>query len=573
MATFDPAFDIEHENGVYPPAFDLQGGDTPTPSTALLFADSAAKLLNRNSPASRASVVDGSGDVTFTIYNTNSTINGTPLTGGGLVDEKDVPFGYSCPIRGGWILTEPQYPIDPDPSLNFANGMSNLFVFEGQVFEFKSGNLGAGSFAVRWSEDDGITWKQIYQGSSDDQNWYQFDFGSAGTRIVEVIGCDQTLALNGYNFDTGTTPPAAYEDATLPMVTMFGDSYVFGQNADAYDNTSGDGTNANDQNAIFGQTRVLGEYLGCLQVRNHGLRGNRFSPGQTNRSKYADRLSGGVYPTVAEALVDIDSGTVDRDLFIIPSTVNDDGPGNDGVRRTACAEAFSRLRELQPNCMIMFPVGARAPQWTESETWLDDYKNGFADVFGSSESEWIENGAYLHDGSRRDGADWTPSGAEGSSIYFGELGYDTGHPTQLGHDLLAQKYSEGAIYMAKEIVKSAVDQGFGTELFDDNWTNIGSNWTDNGNDTYTCTPDGINPSSLGLNIPEIEGGQAYVVRLTVDLSAGELRVRLGGGSNQSITSSGSYSFVLDDNSSAGLILQGMITFLGTVSNVSCRALY
>ncbi len=548
------------------------GGESVQPSTALLFAESATKILNRNSPAARASVVDGTGDVTLTIYSTDSTINGTSLSGGGLVDEKDVPFGYSCPIRGSWILTEPQDPIDPDPSLNFANGMSNLFVFEGQAFEFKGGTLGAGSFALRWSEDNGTTWKQIYNASSNDSNWYQFDFGSVDTRIVEVIGCDQTLALNGYNFDTGTTPPLAHSDPDLPMVTMFGDSYVFGQNADAPDNLSG-GSNANDQNALNGQTRKLGEYLGCLQVRNHGLRGNRFSGGQSNRSKYADRLTGGVYPTVAEALVDIDSGTVERDLFIIPSTVNDDGLSYDGERRTACAEAFSRLRELQPNCMIMFPVGARAPQWLERDEWLDDYKNGFIDTFGTTESEWIENGAYLLDGSRRDGANWTPAGAEGSLDTFGGSAYDPGHPTEIGHDLLAQKYSEGVIYMAQEIVKSATAEGFGTELFDDNFTNIGSLWTDNLDSTYTCVSDGVNPSSLGLNIPEIEGGQAYVVRVTVSDSSGELRVRLGGGDNNSITSDGDYVFVLDDNSSSGLIFQAMLTFSGTISNISCKALY
>ncbi len=531
------------------------------------FTESAIKILNRNSPGSRATVVDGTGDITVTIYDGDSTINGTALAGGGEIDERDVPFGFSCPIRGRWIITEPQDPVSPDPSINFANGMSNMFIFEGQTFEFKGAGLSPGSFAMRWSEDGGVTWKQIYQGSSDQDHWYQFDFGSVGTRIVEVIGCDQTLSINGYNFDTGSSIPLAYEDPELPMVTMFGDSYVFGQNADAYDNTSGDGTNENDQNAINGTCRKLGEYLGCLQVRNHGLRGNRFSDRQENRSSYADRISGGVYSEHAEALIDIDSGTVERDLFIIPSTVNDDGPGNDGYRKDGAELAFRRLRQLQPNCMIMFPIGARAPQWNENETWLDDYKDAFKAVFGETESEWIQNGAYLHDGSRRDGENWTPAGAEGSSVYFGELGFDTGHPTQLGHDLLAQRYSEGALYMAREIVKSAAAQGFGTELFSDNWTGIGSSWTDNGNGTYTA--DGGDNSSLALNITEITPGKAFVVRLAVSNISGELRIRLGGGTNQSITADGNYAFVLDDNEFGGLIIQALSITSCTISNVSC----
>jgi len=546
-------------------------GDTPSPSTALLFAESATKILNRNSPGARSTVVDGAGDITVTIYNTNSTINGTSLTGGGLVDEKDVPFGYSCPIRGSWILTEPQAPVDPDPSINFANGMSNLFVFEGQVFEFKGGTLGDGSFALRWSEDDGVTWKQIYNASSDDQNWYQFDFGSVGTRIVEVIGCDQTLALNGYNFDTGATPPLLYADPDLPLITMFGDSYVFGQNADTLDNTTGGGTNPNDQKAISGMCRQFGEKLGALQVRNHGLRGNRFRPGQSNRSNYADRLSGGVYPSAAEALFAGDAGGEPRDLFVMPTTINDDSASDDPTLRPAVAEAFRRLRELQPNCVIIFPVGARAPQFSESDHWLDNNKDGFTDVFGTTEAEWIQNGVYLVDGSRRDGANWDPSGAEGSSPNYGGVGFDSGHPTETGYDYLSGKYADGAIYAAQEIVKEATLQGYGTELFNDNWTSIGASWTDNGDLTYTC--DGTSNSSLGLNISEIEAGKAYVVRLTVSGSVGELRVRLGGGSNQSITADGDYIFVLDDNSSAGLIFQALNSFSGTVSNVSCIALY
>jgi len=64
-----------------------------------------------------------------------------------------------------------------------------------------------------------------------------------------------------------------------------------------------------------------------------------------------------------------------------------------------------------------------------------------------------------------------------------------------------------------------------------------------------------------------------VVRLSVDMTAGELRVRLGGGDNNSITTSGDYVFVLDDNSSAGLIFQAMLSFSGTVSNISCKGLY
>ncbi len=542
----------------------------PPAFTAADFAIAAAKILNRNSPGSRASVTDGTGLATITVYNTASTINGLSLSGGGEVDEATVPYGCSGAIRGEWIITSPQDPIDDPVHLNFANGMSHLFIYEGQKFEFKGGILTAGSFAVRWSDDGGTTWYQLYQPDSNDQNWYQVDFGSVATRIVEVIGCDQTLAINGYNFDTGSTPPAAYVDAELPMVTIFGDSYAFGQNADTLDNTTGGGTNPNDQNAIYGQARRLGEYLGCLQVRNHGLRGNRFSPGQATRSNYADRISGGVYPAAAEALYNGDSGTATRDLFVIPSTVNDDTGSPNPERRPAIAEAFRRLRELQPNCMILFPVGARAPHWNESDHWLGDNKNGFMDTFGATEAEWIANGAYLLDGSRRDGANWTPSGAEGSLPTFGGVGFDTGHPTQTGYDLLAQKYSDGAIYAAREIVKKAVTEGFGTELFYDNWTSISLNWVDNGDLTYSA--DGTDTGSLSLNIPEFETGKAYVIGLTVDVTAGELRVRLAGGAYQAVTVSGDYQFVLDDRTFAGLIVQGLTSFIGTVSNVSVRSL-
>ncbi len=548
--------------------YGASGGGTPP--SALDYAISAARILNRNSPGARASVVDGTGLVTLNIYNTDSTINGARIASGGVVDESTVPYGLSCPVRELWILTEPQSPVDPSPTRTYSNGASNLFVFEGQVFEFKGGVLGAGSFALRWSTDGGTVWNEIYQATSDENNWYQFDFGSVATRVVEVIGCDQSLSINGYNFDTGTTPPLPHVDADLPLVTMFGDSYVFGQNADTLDNTTGGGTNANDQLAINGQSRKLAEYLGVLQVRNHGLRGNRFSPGVVNRSNYAERLSGGVYPDFAEALYDEDGGTSDRDLFIIPSTINDDAPGNDLVRRDACADAFRRIRELQPNCLVLFPVGARAPQFVERDVWLDDYKNGFNDAFGTTEAEWIQNGAYLHDGSRRDGADWTPAAAEGSLPTFGGVGFDVGHPTQVGHDLLAQKYSEGAIYLAKEVVKEAVTQGYGTELFNDNWTGIGANWVDNGDETYTASGTGNN--SLSLNIAEITPGKAFVVRLAMDVTAGEFLVRLGGGANQSITVSDEYSYVLDDNTIGGLIIQKLTSAEGTVSLVSCVAL-
>lgn len=538
-------------------------------STAADFAVSAARILNRNSPGARASVTTGTGTVTHTQYSTDSTINGTTLVGGGVTDEKDVPMGYSCPIRGTWILTSPQDPVDPTPNLNFANGMSNLFIFEGQVFEFKGGSLGEGSFAIRWSEDGGTVWHQRYYASSGESAWEQFDFGSVATRIVEVIGCDQTLAINGYNFDTGATPPAAYTDDDLPLITMFGDSYVFGQGAD--DEGAG-GTNVNGQNAINGQTRKLGEELGCLQVRNHGLRGNRFSNVQANRSNYADRLTGGIYPTVAEVDYSLDAaGTGARDLWIIPSTINDDSGGPDTpiglVQEADTADAFRRLRAAQPNAMIMFPIGARAPQFTESDRWLDNYKNGFTSVFGTDEAGWIEQGVYLLDGSRRDGADWTPAGLEGSSAYFGQAADDPGHPTAAGHAYLAEKYAEGVIYMAQQIAIAATAEGYGTDLWDPAEASVDPEWTDNGDGSYTKP--GAGNGSVSLLSPSITGGEAYVMRVTIDPGmVGELRVRLGGGDNVSLTAAGDYAFVLDDRSSAGLIIQGLPTFSGTIRDIS-----
>lgn len=546
----------------------LSGGGPS--SQAILFAPSAARILNRNSPGSRASVVDGSGDITLTVYDGNSTINGKSISGGGEIDELDMPYGYSCPIRGKWILSSPQDPLDPTPTLTFANGMSTLFLFTGQRFEFKGGVLGEGSFAVRWSEDGGTAWKQAYYARSADPYWHQLDFGSAASRIVEVLGCDQSLGINGFNFDTGSSIPAAYTDADMPLGTMFGDSYVFGQNAD--DEGAGP-TNNNNQKSINGQTRKLAEKLGCLQIRNHGLRGNRFGDLQASRSNYADRIDGGIYPDVGEAFFDGDAGPALRDFWVIPSTINDDGPAYDGVRKVGAIDAFRNLRRNQPNCLIMFPIGARAPQFTESPVWTSDYKEAFVEVFGATKADWIENGAYLHDGSRTEGANWTPAGAEGSSPYFGDgvVNPDSGHPTAAGHDYLAEKYYEGLIHMSQEIVKSAVEQGYGTEIWDDASANTGANWTYNGDGSFTA--DGSANGDVSLLDPAITSGKAYVVRLTVDAGmVGELRVRLGGGGYEPVTAPGDYSFVLDDRSSGGMIFQGLLSFVGTIRNLSLRSL-
>lgn len=551
------------------------------PASPVDFVTAAARVLNRNSPGARASVVDGSNDVTFTIYDTASTINGASLTGGGVVDERDMPPGYSFPIRGKWILTSAQDPIDPTPNQTFAPGMSTTFIFEGQVFEFKGGVLGTGAFAMRWSDDGGKIWKQIYRSSSDDQHWYQFDFGSAATRIVEVIGCSQTIAINGFNFDTGPSVPAAWTDVDLPLVTMFGDSYVFGQNADDL-GPGQEATDGDDQNAVNGMTRKLGEYLGCLQVRNQGLRGNHFSPADVavgggyqapTKSNYADRLSGGAYPDFAEAALDLDAGGVMRDLFVIPSTVNDDALKFEGKRRAEIAKAFRRLRQLQPNCMILFPVGARAPQWGEGELWLEAYQEGFRDVFGQTEAEWIANGAYLHDGSRRDGANWIPAGAEGSSPFFGDgvVNGDSGHPTAAGHDYLAGKYAEGAIYLAEQIAIAAVKEGYGTELWQTADLSVDGTWVDNGDGSYS-KPAGSN-FSLSLVSDGITDGEVYVISLDVDPDmVGELRVRMFSGTNEILDAPGSYSFIQEGAANGRLIVQGLINFGGTIRNVSCRRL-
>lgn len=538
-------------------------------AAALQFAPSAAKILNRNSPGARATVSDYAGStVILTEYSGASTITGG--TGNGQVDEEDMPVGWSGGPRQSPMIISPQTDPSP-PNTTYAPGNSVLFTYTGQVFELKTGlSSTAGSLAFRWSEDNGTTWEQIYfAGPSDSQNWIQLDFGSAASRVVEVICCDQNYTPNGFNFDTGPTAPPGFTDENMPNYVMFGDSYVFGQNAD--DTGSGTSSAVNNQLAIYGQTRKLGEHLGSLQARNHGLRGNRFADTQTNRSDFGDRISGGVFGTTyGEAYLDLDQQGTNRDLWVIPSTINDDGPGHDGLRKTGAIKAFQNLRAAHPNMMIMFPVGARAPQFSEGTVWLSDYKEAFAEVFGSTEAEWIENGAYLLDGSRAEGANWTPSGAEGSSPLFGAVGQDSAHPTAAGHDFLAEKYADGAIYMAEQVVISATAQGFGTDVWAAGTPTVGALWTDNGDGSFIKTS--ASNSSINLISPDIVAGEAYVARVTADPGmTGELRVRLGGGTSESITAAGDHVFVLDDNTNGQLILQGL-TFTGTIRGISLHRL-
>jgi hypothetical protein len=364
------------------------------------FAAAALKVLKVNAVDNKRTVSDGSASVTITEYEADSTINGTSLTGGGMVDEADVPSFLSGDVFINWIIKQPANElVGHNSPLTFAPGSSKCFLFSGQVFEFAHGKIGAASCTIRWSNDGGQTWLQAYTQWAYNvaKKWIQVDFGSAAPRVVEVICEDQGLQTYGFNFDTGDTPPAPFIDFDVPLIQAFGDSYVFGQGSGDFGN--GIDEHPNNQRATSGTARKMSEHIGGLQVFPHGLRSNGFAAqykATPTQSNYADRIKCPTIPEFSEGSL---YGPLD--LVVIPSTINDDVPGADLIRRDSTAAAFANMRELQPDALILFPVGARPPQFGERDVWLDDYKNGFNDVFGTTEAEHIANGVYLHDGSRR----------------------------------------------------------------------------------------------------------------------------------------------------------------------------
>jgi hypothetical protein len=441
------------------------------------------------------------------------------------------------------------------------------------VFEFAHGRIGAASCTIRWSNDGGKTWLQAYTqwDYNVDKKWIQVDFGSAAPRVVEVICEDQGLQTYGFNFDTGDTPPAPFIDFDVPLIQAFGDSYVFGQGSGDFGN--GIDEHPNNQRATSGMARKMSEYIGGLQVFPHGLRSNGFAaqykptPKQSN---YADRIKCPTIPEFSEGSL---YGPLD--LIVMPSTINDDVPGADMVRRESAAAAFVNMRELQPDALILFPVGARAPQFGERDAWLDDYKNGFNDVFGATEAEHIANGAYLHDGSRRDGANWTPegTGVEGSNPHFGvsaPIG-DPGHPTALGHDFLGQRYAEGAVILAKKVTVASAAAGDGTDIYTGSMNTVGQGWTETEAPVGVYAYDAVGAdTALNWSSPDIDGTNVYVISFTVTgLASGGVFVRLGNGVEQTVDQNGDYAFAFNDAAQSDFTIGGN-DFTGTISNIGCR---
>ena len=413
-----------------------------------LFAAAAQKVVNawaakqtlNRSPSSPPTITVGS--------TANSTINtGQTLAMGGLTPTPSVPDGYSGPCNADsrWVVTK-DASTQVESNRTFAPGNSKLFVFTGQKFDFKAAIVSGKSFTIRWSTDNGLTWNEVGPTPIGAAScWCLVDFGSAATRVVEVLCEDQLLQTYGFNFDTGAAAPAAWSyPSNFPLGAMFGDSYVFCQGTDdAAVYTS------NKQWATKGMTRQMAEYLGFLQIRNHGFRTNGFSNTQSGvQSKFCDRMDLPLPAdhSLSEGLV---MGTMD--YVVTPGSINDNSSAYDATRAADTQAYFTRLRAMQPNALIVFPVGMTPPQSSQSATWLADCKTGFNAVFGSTPSQWIANGAFFLDGSRATGANWIPSGATGSSAYYPGTG-DITHPNATGHAFAAQKYGDALLYLAQQVL-------------------------------------------------------------------------------------------------------------------------
>lgn len=429
------------------------------------FSVSAQKVID--AAASPLSLTYNPTGVTISHYAGVSVIDPTrdsTTAGGGAVNRNNLPNGFSGPIQEDWLVSEyPDGLTSEGGGLTYANGQSKMFYYDGQSFEYKQGSVGGMSVALIWSEDAGATWYQSdlldYDAANDvAKGWTHFDFGSAAPRIVEIIGCDQSIQMYGFNFSNGQTTNFLPFDYQGPRGVNAGDSYAFGQGANNFGhNTPFIGVNA--QNALAGQSRRLPYHLGCLfGFVNCGIRSNPFTIKPANGvyesggySTMHERFLCATFPEFSELGV---FGTLD--VVHIPYTINDHPPGMDGLREPYVAAALRNARRAQPNALIVFSVGANPPQFGESTLWHDEPIAAFKSVFGETEVEWIANGAYLNNGSRTSGANWTPAGVEGGSPHFGDPNAtpagDEGHPTAAGHDFLAEKYADGIKYLANAIV-------------------------------------------------------------------------------------------------------------------------
>jgi len=412
------------------------GGSIFTPSAQKIVDIWAAKRTVNRSPASPPTVTLNSTAV--------STINGRTLAQGGIVLTPSVPDGPSGPMNADsrWVVTKDPS-VQVESNRTFAPGNSKLFTFTGQKFDFKVAITSGKSFTLRWSTDNGLTWGQSGPHVPTLVSWALVDFGSAATRVVEVICEDQILQTYGFNFDNGLTP-AAWSDPDIPLGAGFGDSYIFCQGTDDAAIYT-----ANKQQATAGMTRQMAEYLGFLQIRNHGFRTNGFSNDQANvQSKFKDRLDlpAPADHALSEGLV---MGTMD--FVVTAGSINDNSVTFDAERLADVTDYFTRLRAMQPTALIVLALGATPPQNGEGTSWHDDMINGFKAVFGANESAWVANGAYLLDGTRATGANWVPAGATGSSAYFPGTG-DTVHPNAAGHAFFGQKYGDALLYLAQQVI-------------------------------------------------------------------------------------------------------------------------
>jgi hypothetical protein len=101
---------------------------------------------------------------------------------------------------------------------------------------------------------------------------------------------------------------------------------------------------------------------------------------------------------------------------------------------------------------------------------------------------------------------------------------------------------------------------------------IGSDWTDNGDGSYTA--DGTQTSGqneIRWNDASIVAGRVFRVSGTVsDVTSGNIGVRLGGGAYQTKNTNGDFEFFFADAAVANVQVAEQNTFNGTVSNISVR---
>ena len=307
--------------------------------------------------------------------------------------------------------------------VNFNQAISqhfgHYFTYSGRAFEFlvttNAGNAWGVDYKIRYSEDDGATWKWAQPGvvnvPLNSGAWYVLiDFGTAAARTVEIVGGYYGQNF-GFHFETGQSPgvPTGRAHNALKMA-MFIDSFTYGQGA--YPD--------------FTQSlnRIAAEAVGSLGIFNHGLRGNRWGYTRTdgNYPCIPDRLyNGGAFSEIGL------HGALD--VVFLCATINDGAANTTPLAAKLRAQvrcAFEIVRSQQPTALIFFVFGMHAPEGVSPTVGTQAYLNGWYDALGADPGAWLIDGdavasSVIPAATRviQAGTPWIASGANGSApTYF-----------------------------------------------------------------------------------------------------------------------------------------------------------